>query len=578
MVYQVYISDMNYPTEIVEIGLDQEQKQKLESNWKVLEDYRWEQNIDAITPRYELYKLGRPVLPFLEKAIEDRFNEHASFEASYLFQALAEEDDLGLVEKLLRNKDVLSNPDGSAVSNLQKILATILKEIREKDPDDPRLHQAAKLMIDTYDLHGNEYKKYRAISVLALTGTEEARRFIEEKQMMTYDNVQMLADAKRVPLYLIGREPIPKPDTTLQHTFLDDELESQIQVWDLGGRVNLDPDETLDIEEINRIAAEAKMAVFRMDNVEETVKGELLLYAYNFLTTHENITDADREWLANRLNRINVIEKRYRDGAILLPTVGNELEMQPVFDRARHRKILESLGISLMNEQDDLLEVNHGYSYSPSTQSRLLEELTKLGAIDLEENENGSLIISPENVLSLHLNFGIPQEIETVIESTGGTDIDVLVDGLVYAFVSPHRLRVRKSSGFSYSIKTTNVSRTEKSGGRRLEIKITEFKNFPTFRLNQESQELVGAMFADMKRANGVELSEKEVVMADLWQEFKKEVVDLRLKYDIPAALYNKSKEKAAKVAENENLRNDMRQVVDTYSRKIREIVFGKLE
>ena len=156
MVYQVYISDMNYPTEIVEIGLDQEQKQKLESNWKVLEDYRWEQNIDAITPRYELYKLGRPVLPFLEKAIEDRFNEHASFEASYLFQALAEEDDLGLVEKLLRNKDVLSNPDGSAVSNLQKILATILKEIREKDPDDPRLHQAAKLMIDTYDLHGNE--------------------------------------------------------------------------------------------------------------------------------------------------------------------------------------------------------------------------------------------------------------------------------------------------------------------------------------------------------------------------------------------------------------------------------------
>ena len=58
--------------------------------------------------------------------------------------------------------------------------------------------------------------------------------------------------------------------TLIQHTFLDDELESQIQVWDLGGRVNLDPDETLDIEEINSNRDKFLAAV--SSNVEAELK------------------------------------------------------------------------------------------------------------------------------------------------------------------------------------------------------------------------------------------------------------------------------------------------------------------
>ena len=150
-----------------------------------------------------------------------------------------------------------------------------------------------------------------------------------------------------------------------------------------------------------------------------------------------------------------------------------------------------------------------------------------------------------------------------------------MVGLITYGYVSPQRLSGRKTET-SWKVTNNDVKQSEKSdknNSQRFELRTTEFRDFPTFRLLIESQFFVAAMFAYMKKEKGLSVTDKEQEMALLWKSLKEESL---LMQGVPPDYYDTDKAGAAElVAGNEKLREQCRWAVSTYAKNIARVALS---
>lgn len=512
-------------------------------------------------PIATLYGMGREVLKETSKIAKDESVE--KFTLSRLFSSLAEEDDRSLLLRIMSGKDVVEDPDGSSKSNFFEALNRLNIEVRQNDPSDKRLSESAQVIISMFENIGNVHSKHNALVSLSVIGTSEAKNFAE-KHGIDDDIAKYFEDVNNVPTRVYERDKIVDDEESM---YTESDYERKIQ---FRGKTELEEY----IETATPIMDETEKIIESLAGLEDTAREACLLYTYNFLRKYPELTNEGRKFLIEKLTRLNKQEKLYMQNDVPLPPLGIEVEIPETSNRQMNEFVLQCFGVSHYDE-GDLLEINKAYSYSGEIQSRVLEEVAKMGAIPLVPGEKGLGDIPREVPLSLHMNFGLPSELDNNddLEDDYLEDFQALVNWVTYAFTSPDRISKRKTRS-SWYMRPGKTEASNKSGKQRLEIRVSEFKDFSSFRMIDEAQKLTGALFSYLKKMNGHKLSHKESRMSELWINFKRKVNQTMNNYSVRSMLFDRDSDEAAEIASNEKLRSEMRQISRIQSKEITKTVF----
>ncbi len=462
--------------------------------------------------------LGNKALPYLAQDITPK----NCVTYAEIFNALAKEEDIDLIIATLHN-DALQGSH-SSVAELCKALTRFILSLREKNPDDPRLHNiSTKLialrlkMVRTSSLNASF-----VLNPLCATGTAEARQHLERTPFSLSANNQILLNT---PQEFSAQSVAPHHLYTWNEVLEERASEAYENSYE---NFQLSPDTSHLVARINNLAILQDETI-----VEPTARDAIKLHLFNFITAHQTATEEDLLQELATLNRLSTQEKEFSSAENPLPSIGIEIEM-PTFSLTPERvAILNALGIPHYKESEPKLwEVNARFSYSPWTQARLLQELAMLGAIPLTEEANNTTRkvkkVPKDEALSLHINFGLPPEINTNEFKKPLPSFSTLNAILTYAFVSPQRLYKRKTT-IAFAVTDDNVNANKKMASPppdtqkklfRLELRATEFRDFPTFRLLVESQRLVAMLISHLKEKHYTPMTALEKKLAKYWDEF----------------------------------------------------------
>ena len=269
------------------------------------------------------------------------------------------------------------------------------------------------------------------------------------------------------------------------------------------------------------------------------------------------------EKIEGRLRRIADIEKKFSDPKNCLPTVGVEIEVPKKVVNSGHEFLLRRIGIPNTRERWSLHEFKPKFTYSPWTQGRILEDLSKLG-----------LIPKDEEPISMHVNFGVPGHIIFGDLLSHQKDTVLLNDLFVYAYSSPARIMARKTD-LAYKYDRAEPEPKNRSN-LRVEFRANEFKDYPTYRLLVETQRLVAMYLAYLKKMLRKEtLSETEERLALLWEDFEKEARKFLYEdQSIPPRIYDQSKKQTVDIMERDlGLKEKSRVLMTKYSKLVAGII-----
>ncbi len=270
------------------------------------------------------------------------------------------------------------------------------------------------------------------------------------------------------------------------------------------------------------------------DQIEPTAEGAIKLHIYNFLFKNPDASKEELKATFKKINKLSETEKEYSHENNFLPTIGIELEV-PLKDLTYEDiSVLNQLKIHNESAEDEfglLWEVNPSFSYSPSVQSRIIQELAEMNAIPLKFDKRKRnphlkrVSEKTEDILSLHINFGIPIKTTRQQLERGFLVPSFLVNDLLnYAFTSPKRITNRKTSTSLRFVHDAEDSEKNKNfTNLRLELRASEFRDYPTYRLIAESQKIIALFIAHMKFNLGDrEMNDKEKLLAQLWGGFRR--------------------------------------------------------
>ncbi len=258
------------------------------------------------------------------------------------------------------------------------------------------------------------------------------------------------------------------------------------------------------------------------EEVAPTALPAIRLHMFNFLQKKPESSETELEEEFDRMKKLSDLEKKCAEKRNPLPTIGIEIEIPGYILTGQKLSILRSFSIPNHEEAlDNLWEVNPDYSYSATTQSRIIQELGHLGAIPIDK---GTKKVDSNEQLSMHVNFGMPEGItEKMLEKTKYKErIKVLNDLIIYAFTSPERLLARKTTR-SLEIKNDALAsekgpKTQRnsrlSGNARLELRAGEFRDQSSFRMLTESQRLMAMLISYIKYAEKFEMTFAEACLA----------------------------------------------------------------
>ncbi|KKS92797.1 MAG: hypothetical protein UV68_C0035G0007 [Candidatus Collierbacteria bacterium GW2011_GWC2_43_12] len=537
------------------VELSPEEKRGYSLHWEALKTNGAREGYRAEKAKFEIFRMGRKILPLLLRDTKQEASEYMWNAVSEILSCLAEETDRSTILELITDKRALGE-DETQMYNLLKALNKINFRVRSGSEHDQRLDECVDVLEYIYQRSHNGDTQSRILLAMSIAGGEKARCFISANNRWGgfYAYEKYLRDVSMADLYAVKRVITDPEKDYFEYIEVDRGL-AETRWLDLTRR--------------------AEDIVFRACEISETTREALLMYAFNFLRSHPKMSGQERKRLVRRLKILSKEEEKYRSAEVPLPTVGLELEIPLVPDREIYQEIIEALQIKTYDEQEDLWEVINAFSYSSGLQMRVLEELIKMRAMPIADPEIRNIFYK-EMMLSLHINLGVPKDIEGVIGEFD-EEIDILVDGLVYGFVSPLRLRHRKTrnDGISWDIKDHEVQKSEKSGKKRLEIKVTEFSDATSYRMIDEAQILAGAMFAYIKNQLGLPVSSIEKEMAGEWACHRLCITKILNSHRLMPKLYNCHPESAVEAAKNLKLRKEMRKAVDGCSAVIKKIVFG---
>ena len=513
---------------------------------------------------------GHRVLPFLREQLSGSEMQNSKY-ARFL-DALSQEEDFDLILTGLKKAGTMTLNE---VNLLLRSLVRILRDIRQRDSHDLRLEKAGQellVMLDTVEL---SWVKNSAIMALCTTGVREALAYINEKRAeleqghsrgVGYDNrrndyddfKETFTDPEAEMMY-IGREEFYTWKE--QQQMREETRESNYEEYTADSEVEeIFPGLSSEIEQLEEQSGlnfekeiEANKIVDRLfknyPDLEKTAVPAIRLHMFNYVLANldTNQEDINQEW--EHIERLSKIEKEAQEEINPLPTIGVEVEIpNSKTVHSRTSKILTFLNIphgyeSLPSERGEkLLEVNPNFSYNALTQARIIQELTRLGAIRRVQYEGEKHLRVPiPDILSMHINFGLPAEIKGNVAFYQG-DLYRVNDVLTAAFASSDRIYNRKTSTsltwYKSAVKTKKhkkvESAVEESAKKndegperyfRLEMRAVEFKDYPSYRLLVEAQRLMAMLIAHIKEQENIPCSKQEKLLAGLWYEFVKETM-----------------------------------------------------
>src|SRR3989344_3978705 len=343
--------------------------------------------------------------------------------------------------------------------------------------------------------------------------------------------------------------------------------------------------------------------------VEETALPALKLHLFNYLSSHPQATRGELEKEFARISRLSDMERDYGEEGNPLPTIGIEIELPRTHLSPEQVEVLERLGIPNEDAIDwqgvsnpsKLWEGNPSFSYSPWVPARVLQELSVMGAVPLEESgASGHPRIPKDDAFSLHVNFGVPDWLLGATLEEKSADFFLLNDCLTYAFSTPERLRKRKTMRSIYVGKSAKESKKakgenavsalqnneeaegddlrEQSGPRRVELRAMEFRDYPTFRMLAESQKLMAMLFGSLQCRYDIERSPRTEALALLWSGFEKEVLEYFEQLQLPVKSMDVDKERVAGILEKTDLKQHCRTIVQRYAKGVTRVITQKTD
>jgi hypothetical protein len=323
--------------------------------------------------------------------------------------------------------------------------------------------------------------------------------------------------------------------------------------------------------------------------MEPTAMPAIKLYIYNFLVKNYEATKEDLEKTFIKINRLSELENEYSKENNLLPTIGVEIEVPRKNLTYAKREILTKLEIPNESEENGLWEVNPSFSYSPWVQARIIQELAEMEALPLEnktKNSQGKIV--GKDLLSLHVNFGMPAEVTRRIMSDNRDEIVLMSDTLTYAFSSTDRIAGRKTATsvrWDDDAKESKKSINKKKKAKylsntddllRLELRAGEFRDYPTYRMLAEAQRLIALLISNIKENSDLfPITPKESTLVELWKKFENEVKILFQRFNLENEMIDSrhGKTKIIEILNETDLRQQCRKIVTKYSKEVTKVL-----
>lgn len=609
--------------------LTEEEKETIDDLWPILmqDSFEYSDDYDRskefFTARDKILAMGNKTLPYLQEKMLNAEHPQPYLFAKYI-ERLSEDSDYKLILESLMNPLVIFNPDGSSIGRLVHTLAKKSFFIRSNNPEDPRLEEISKTLVDDILLNSNVSRRLNGLKIdeltesLLWTGSKTAKEYISSSGIELDERDSNILNSPANELQMpsssmdsLGKfrswpEEEAKLNARLQRTSrenlfdIDDRIDSL--VGDLSNDLTYhnsllaknEPQEFLQPSAEAYEAAKNTNKALSTFGYENSAEETLRLHLFNFLNENPNYTTEDFDKEFKKLSRLSNLELIYSREDNPLPTIGIEIEIPDNLEGGLHKgkqDLLNEIGISNTDGGLDLWEVNPKYSYSPNVQAQAIQELAKMGAIPLVKDQGKDItplgqVDKAQDPLSLHINLGFPTEVSRRVELENTEEIAKVVNCLTYAFTTPDRIMSRKTitsfnskddavgSKKNYSDKTYRHDFKVK----RLEIRSVEFANYSSFRQLSETQRIGAMLFTHLKKEQGVELTEIEKEILPLWNNFSQEVQGLYEKYHLRINSVDHNKGRVAEVLEKTNIKAEARQIVTKYSKAVMSYVKPLLE
>lgn len=545
----------------------------------------------------KIISYGNKVLPFLQQEFSRPFSPHRYFKFTLFADALSKEEDLDFLLREINKPNIIEASDGSSATGLSRAIIRILRNIRVTKTQDPRLVKVSQNLINLLknpNIHSQSARHYIS-TALSVTGTPEAKKYIQTNvdksspdfpELLKYAKDSKILDQICVPPYKFDSwDEILRFREAYQESIQD--TEPYIDNADLTYNASLfEKYDDTELEPAILSAIEGANNVSKKPEIEETAAPAVKLYMFNRLLSNPQFTQAEINKELIKINRLSELERESSEESNPLPTIGIEIETineNPVL-RNKFGTILKKMGIPHYIEMTDELEVNTHFSYNAITQARIIQELAKMGVIRLEAYKNNQKQRVPDSdMLSLHINFGLPNEIKSVL----GYNKDMLYklnDVVTAAFCSPNRIWNRKTNtSINWDKEATESKKHKKNypvayadtNYTRLELRATEFKDYPSFRMLVETQRLAAMLIANLKTFTNLRnINTVENALSDLWQEFYMEADEYfeKIGYN-QANMVDEDPEKMIDIMRNTNIKKYCRSLISKYSRAADQII-----
>lgn len=328
--------------------------------------------------------------------------------------------------------------------------------------------------------------------------------------------------------------------------------------------------------------------------LEETAKPLIRLHLFNFVAANSGPDTKAMEREVRKILSLSQTETEFSSSDNPLPTIGVELEIPNQYWSEGLNNVLNWAGIhheveaSIRGVKAEIFEeINPQFSYSARVQSQILEEITKLGHLPMIRGRNGQMQMSKisEDLLSLHMNFGLQEPLDHDMLLTKYSDQLLLINNIIaYGFSSPIRLQNRKTDKSLLLKDDAEESKKIKadfipdsiliSFVDRIELRAGEFRDYPTFRMLAESQRIMAMMFAYIQAGENRTLTDRESQLAQLAHDFLLDAEQIVLPItDQEINLIDTDKYKAADLAASTKISEFCRKLITDYSHRVAKIL-----
>ncbi|MBF0208603.1 MAG: hypothetical protein HQK53_17150 [Oligoflexia bacterium] len=496
---------------------------------------------------------------------------------STFISATAQTNDLeAVIEILQKTIPLFASSYKEYVDRIVNTINDLCFQLREKGSlgSIDRLKECSQKLIGIFEQDQyRSYHKEHLLRAIAITGAEDTISFISKHVERNEDQLgtelkQLIMDHTEIPSAYTSREQVTRLENEETAFLFEMPLEECVDK----------------VIEIRNILRQKNLSL------ETNIRKIAELRIFNLFRKGDDI-DIDTELLAvkNWVDRENKCKSNK-----YLPPIGGELEV-PRTNKDEYKVMMSWFGIKTYDENGNLLEIQESPTYSAYLLNRLMQEVAMSGLIDLNEikaeEPRFSTVQMSEQILSFHLNFGVPKNLcqkysvynETIPEFIKGkfkNELTNLMGMITFAFVSPERAR-KKKNNISWNIKSSNIEETEKNGNLRLELRTSEFRDFQTYRLTEESQYVVAAIFAKMEVDEG--LAEGNLILsqlASLWEDAETQFIAIMNEAQVGDLdfLLNSNKHDLARTSlvtllQNASLVNKTRDLFDTTAKYAKEII-----